>query len=361
MNPRRVLFLVALFGVILTGCIQKPDVATESNRDASQYVFYPPLPNPPRFQFLATISDSEDIGKSKGKLFDFVLGEERDKAIPIVKPYGMAIWKNRLFVCDMKLGLHVMDLQSGSFNTWGLDGAGVLSKPVNLAIDRKTGEIFVADIMKKQVLVYGQNGQFLRAYGRLDQLKGPTDVAVTPDRIFICDLKAHQVVVIDRSSAKELYRIGSPGSGNANLYHPSCIEILNDKLYVTDTTNFRVQIFDLEGKSIGRFGSIGRVPGTFSRPKGLAVDNAGRIYVADAAFENIQVFDDQHRLLLGFLQAGNRTGMINLPADITISYDIPVFFRTRVAPGFDVEYLLLVASQFGRNKINVYAFGRYKN
>ncbi|MCK5878791.1 MAG: hypothetical protein KAH24_03365, partial [Holophagae bacterium] len=61
-----------------------------------------------------------------------------------------------------------------------------------------------------------------------------------------------------------------------------------------------------------------------------------------------------------FLSPGNGKGMINLPAGISISYDIPEFFRKKLAPGFTAEYLLLVNSEFGRNKVNVYAFGSYK-
>ena len=123
-------------------------------------------------------------------------------------------------------------------------------------------------------MVYDDSGRFLRAYGKTGQLEGPTDVAVTKDKLFVCDVKAHQVVVFDRKSGEELYKIASAGSGNDNLFHPSCIEVQNNKLYVTDTTNFRIQIFNLKGKPIDRFGSVGKIPGTFSRPKGLALTHS---------------------------------------------------------------------------------------
>jgi len=177
--------------------------------------------------------------------------------------------------------------------------------------------------------------------------------------LYVCDVKKHTIHVLDLESGRTLFRIGSPGSKDDQLFHPSAIDIENGRLYVADTTNFRVQIFDLEGKALDRFGSIGDRPGTFSRPKGIAVDKEGRTYVADAAFDNLQVFDRKKQLLLFFLSHGDGKGMISLPAGVSISYHIPAFFKQKLAPGFEAEYLLFVCSQFGLNKVNVYAFGTY--
>ena len=52
-------------------------------------------------------------------------------------------------------------------------------------------------------------------------------------------------------------------------------------VYVTDTMNNRVEIFDADGKFISTFGKNGDGPGYFARPKGIAVDSDGHIWVAD--------------------------------------------------------------------------------
>ena len=64
-----------------------------------------------------------------------------------------------------------------------------------------------------------------------------------------------------------------------------------------DSMNFRVQIFDAEGKFIKKFGEVGTGYGQFSKPKGIAVDSEGHIYVVDSAFNNIQIFDAEGKLL----------------------------------------------------------------
>ncbi len=347
---------------VLGGCVQTPETVSGSSEGAArdQYVFYPALPTRPRYQFLTTISSSTDIEEKTSRFYDFVVGSDREKPIPIIKPYGMALYGNRLFVCDMKSGLMVLDLATGSCSGWGLNPPGNLVRPVNMVIDRDRHELFVADIGRRQVMVFSLDGSFLRAIGSADTFDGPMDVALTDDRVFVCDVRKHIIHVLDRQSGEKIDEIGKPGSGPDGLFHPTNIVIHDEHLYVSDTTNFRVQIFDLNGKPIDRFGSIGNRPGTFSRPKGIAVDHDGRTYVVDAAFENIQVFDERHRLLLFFLEPGNGPGQVNLPADVEISYEIPDRLRKLISPQFDPEYLLLVSSHFGANKINMYAYGTYR-
>jgi DNA-binding beta-propeller fold protein YncE len=63
---------------------------------------------------------------------------------------------------------------------------------------------------------------------------------------------------------------------------------------------------------------MGNTPGTFSRPKGVASDSDGNIYVIDALFDNIQVFDRQGRLLMDFGEHGNGIGAFWLPTAIYI-------------------------------------------
>ena len=63
---------------------------------------------------------------------------------------------------------------------------------------------------------------------------------------------------------------------------------------------------------------MGHAPGTFSRPKGVAVDSDGHIYVVDALFDNIQVFDPGGRLLMAFGGHGAANGDFWLPTGLYI-------------------------------------------
>jgi DNA-binding beta-propeller fold protein YncE len=64
------------------------------------------------------------------------------------------------------------------------------------------------------------------------------------------------------------------------------------RLYVSDTGNKRIKVFDEEGNYLTQFGGAGYLPGFLDEPVGLALDNFDRLYVADTWNQRIQVFDD---------------------------------------------------------------------
>ena len=61
-------------------------------------------------------------------------------------------------------------------------------------------------------------------------------------------------------------------------------------VYVTDTRNPRVQVFNSEGNFLRKWGSRGSEDGQFDRPYGLAIGSDGNVYVADTGYYRIQVF-----------------------------------------------------------------------
>jgi DNA-binding beta-propeller fold protein YncE len=105
-------------------------------------------------------------------------------------------------------------------------------------------------------------------------------------------------------------------------------------VYVVDGANFRVQIFESDGTYVDTFGTVGVYPGQFSRPKGVAADPDGNIYVTDTAFGNFQIFDADGQLLL-FVGTRSETmepARYMLPAGIGVDEDgrvymVDQFFR----------------------------------
>jgi hypothetical protein len=64
-------------------------------------------------------------------------------------------------------------------------------------------------------------------------------------------------------------------------------------IYIADGigTNNRIAKFDKDGRFIKHWGSTGTEPGQFNGVKALAIDNQGNVYVADTGNKRIQVFD----------------------------------------------------------------------
>jgi sugar lactone lactonase YvrE len=319
--------------------------------------FYPGAPAAPRIQHLVTLSSERDLRPPRSGLADFVAGNA-SKGYVLAQPYGAALHDGKLFVADTGApGLAVFNLASQRLALQTGAGGGRMIRPINVSID-SDGTRYVADMGAERVLMYGRDDHFERALGNKGQFR-PTDVAIAGNRLYVVDIKNHQVQVLDKSSGQVLFTIGKAGSGPGELFQPTNVAIGPDgDVYVTETGNFRVQRFTRDGAHVRFYGQQGNLPGDFARPKGLAVDRQGRIYVGDAAIQNVQIFENDGRLLMDFGRPIEGLDGLNLPAAVRLDYDNLGLFRDYASPGFDIEYLVLVVSQFGPNKVDVYGFGR---
>ena len=358
-------FLVLFFSSVFLIQVQAQD--PEDGEEETVTLFYPPLPDAPYIQYLTNFSNAGDVREKKKKrggwLAKFVLGEENpeDKEGP-VKPYGVAIKNGKIHVVDTRGGGYaIFDVPNKDYSFTLGSGSAAMSKPVNITID-KEGTKYITDTGRNQILAFDSNDKFLKAYGKLGQFR-PSDVLVVKDRLYVVDIQGHQVIVLDKESGRQLNAFGGPGGEEDNFFQPTNIALGPDNhLYISDTGNFRVQKFTLEGKFVQTFGAgVGNAPGSFARPKGVAVDHMGRLYVVDAAFQNVQIFNSTGELLLFFGEpAGTHSGGLDLPADVYIDYESVPYFEKYADPAFKLEYIILVANQFGQSKVSVFGFGSYE-
>ncbi|MDH3469524.1 MAG: hypothetical protein OES26_27175 [Gammaproteobacteria bacterium] len=324
-------------------------------------VFYPPLPNPPRIQYLTTFSKPEDLAGTGSRFARFVLGDRSTEPALVRKPYGVAIHGGKLYVVDTRgPGYAVFDLTRNKFKLVPGAGGGKMKKPINITIDDDENK-YVTDTEREQILVFDKNDQYVSAYGAAGQFK-PGDVAIVADRLYVTDMKHHRIEVLDKHTGETLFDFAEAGSKTGELYYPTNLAVSEDQhLYITDTGNFRVEKYTLDGQYVRSYGEIGTGFGSFARPKGVSLDRNGFMYVVDAAFENVQIFDSEGNLLLFFGGPGENPENINMPTDVVIDYNHSHLFQRYAAPKFKLEYLILVASQFGDSKVNVYGFGKMED
>ena len=89
------------------------------------------------------------------------------------------------------------------------------------------------------------------------------------------------------------------GSNNSEFLYPTVIKFYNDKFYVCDSANNRIQIFDTSLNFISKFGSEGyRIDGKFIGPYDLAINPSnGRIHVVSYSSHDVNVFDSSYNYL----------------------------------------------------------------
>lgn len=281
---------------------------------------WPNPPEPPRIKYIRSFSRADEFGTSGTKAWlEALFGEELSGTM--AKPYGVATDKEgRVYVTDSGQGaVWVFDEKNNKVSFLGISGQAKLQQPIGIAIDDR-GIVFVSDVSLRRVYGLDHEGNLLVAIGKKDELANPSGLAVdnASKRLYVSDPRSHKIRVYNTGEGKFLFEFGKRGAKEGELNFPTNLFIRDGKLYITDTGNFRIQIFDLEGKFLKKFGATGDSPGQFARPKGVAVDSEGHVYVVDAAFDNFQIFDDEGRLYLFVGAAGHRPGYFWLPAGIHI-------------------------------------------
>jgi len=316
-------------------------------------IVYPAPPDQARFQFLTKLTSSKDLGTTQSKFSKFILGSQRPSFL--VKPYGLAMRKGKLFVCDNYAGgMEVLDLDKKKFIYFTPMGKGQMKVPINCYIDEK-GYLYVGDCGRMEVLVYDQDGNFKRSFGEKEKFK-PSDVCVAGDKVFVANSANSKIYVYRNDSTnKLLYTIPKDdGSATVPLCMPTNIAVANGKVYASDFGCSKIKVYGVDGEFKDTIGSAGDLPGQFAKIKGIAVDKEDNIFAVDAAFENVQIFNGKGQLLMMLGGHYNGPGGLYLPAKVIVDYDNLKYFQKFVDPAYDLKYLVLVSSQYGPDLINVY-------
>jgi len=323
-------------------------------------VFFPPPPELPRIQYLTSFSGMKDI-EDQSSFNKFVVGEKQD--LKVDKPYGVAAYDGKVYVCDTNATVAVFDFKRKTFQQLkGAAGAGKLTQPINISI-APDGTKYVADPVRGQVVAFDRNDEYVTAYGKAGNWR-PVDAVAYEDRVYVADSANAVVKVFDRKSGQMLKTIGDKGDRTERLDRPTNVAFDHEGyLYVTDVGRFQVVKFDRDGHFKATIGKPGDNLGHFARPKGIALDREGRLFAVDASFNNVQVFNKDGRLLMFFGAEGvesNKPGSLILPAKVALDYDNIEYFQPFVQPNFQVQYLIFVTSQFGERRVNVFAYGQEK-
>lgn len=322
--------LAALLAALLAGCAQPP---TQPGDGKNKPLVFPAPPDDPRFVYESTIHSSGDIvpEATADGLRRLVTGEEV-RGEPLSKPYAVAVHQGRIFVSDtVSRYVRLFDVPAGRVHRVGdEEGEGQLIKPVGIDIDA-AGQLYVADIGAKAIMVYGRDRKFLRRIGGEKWFSRLSSVTVDPagKKVYGVDIGGvssdqHRVRVFNAVTGQHLMDIGRRGNGPGEFNLPRDLAIgLDGRLYVVDGGNFRVLVFDRDGKYLQSFGSVGKQYGQFARPKEVATDPEGNVYVVDAAFGNFQVFNPDGELLMFVGDRSERDGPAKymLPSGIAVDED----------------------------------------
>jgi sugar lactone lactonase YvrE len=256
----------------------------------------------------------------------------KDFPFQLLGPYGMAVdSKGRLYVADQRVGaVFIFNTETRDVELIANGQQAHFGLINGIAID-DDDRVFVSDGKMHRVLVFNAKHEVINQIH--EKLIDPVGLAIDTENrlLYVVDTQADQVVVYDADSLKELRRIGTCCK-NHYLTTPGdfggASNVAVDKdgdVYVTDTMNNRVEIFDADGHFISTFGKAGDGPGYFARPKGIAVDGDGHIWVADTVQNRLQVFNREGQLLTYIGGLGHYPGQFESLVGVAIDKNNRVF------------------------------------
>ncbi len=264
-----------------------------------------------------------------------------DGAVPDMYPVDIAASASRYYVLDPgRYRIVGINRATGAIDVTTGDPTGLPTLGAARALDRdSTGKVYVADTGDNQIVVYGANlnflrewgatgtgpgefqrvygvavgpgntalgepaevvyavddpgriqvftltGDYLREFGGAPALDSPRQMSVNPvtGNLYVISARDREVVVFDPLTGVEQFRFGGAGSGPGQFNDdPRGITISADqRVFVTDAGNHRVQEFTATGTFVAVIGSQGAGAGQFTGPRGLAVTADGLLAVAD--------------------------------------------------------------------------------
>ena len=153
------------------------------------------------------------------------------------------------------------------------------------------------------------------------EFNGPAGLALdAEENVYVADSLNDRVQVFDPDGAF-LREWGEPGTADGQFDQLYGIAVDGGNVYVSDFLNARIQKFDTNGAFIKAWGSPGTLPGQFTHPEAITTDDDGNVYVADTGNFRVQKFDAAGNYLMSFGSRGTAPGQLRHPEGVAVDPD----------------------------------------
>jgi hypothetical protein len=164
----------------------------------------------------------------------------------------------------------------------------------------------------------------LEGPGSFGGLMNPQDIAVDSVMVgggfvHIADTDQNRIHVFFPPDLTSFLPVGNAGTGNGEFQGPRGVTVDSaGNIYVADTGNDRIQKFDKVGNGAGFIDVFPPGPFGLSSPHGLGVDSSDRIYVADTGNDRVQIFDSGGAFINKIGTEGDGPGEFQEPVDVAV-------------------------------------------
>lgn len=314
-------------GIVLSGCATAPLPVLKFESPTQLDPVWPAPPETPRFRFVGQLTGEENFSRDQAykepvviRILKWIVGLGSNSIDPSIlqRPQSGAVdAAGRIYVTDVsRQAVCVFDPVAGQLHVWEWAGSDIrFRSPIAVVVDNG-GDVWVSDSALGRVVRLSADGQPKGWLGS-DQLKSPTGLArdSVSGQIYVADTRQHAIFIFDANGVFQR-RFGSWGEGAGQFNAPTHIAFNNDELFVSDSLNSRVQVFSQDGNYLRQIGRRGLFVGDTPRPKGIAVAQNGLVYVVESYYDHLLVFNAQGDFLLPIGGTGQGPGEFYLPAGV---------------------------------------------
>ena len=239
------------------------------------------------------------------------IGERAIEGRKMRKPWGItANDSNEIFLSDICNQRIVVFNENGEFIR--SFGQNTLKCPNGVVFDN-TGRIFVGNRDDNKILVFGQNGEYISTFHNGSSLSEPRGISFDADgNLIVCD--AGNKCVRFFSPEGNIFK--TIGAGRLRMpFNCVCHE---GKLFVSDRDAHLIKVYNSNGRFLYEFGTCGTGDGELSYPTGLAVDKMGHLLVCSLRNHRVQVFTLYGKFVAKFGEYGKELGQMNSPSSVSV-------------------------------------------
>jgi YD repeat-containing protein len=211
-------------------------------------------------------------------------------SISLTSPVGVALGDDRIYIADSVLNAVIILDERGRLINEVTD----FHRPTSLAYDVNGQRLYVAETHAHRILILDRDANIIRSIGERGKGNGqfnfPTHIAVADNRLLVNDTMNFRLQVFNLDG-EYLNQFGEHGDSVGYFAQSKGVAV--DQLshvYVAESIFSRIQIYSMDGQFLMSIGRFGEGAGEFHLPAGIAT-LGNRIFVADSGNGRIQVFD----------------------------------------------------------------------
>jgi len=228
----------------------------------------------------------------KGKASFSILGDQGRR---LRLPAGVAVdAEDNIYITDSERGMVLVYNQHGQFVRYiGMfRGESMYERPTGIAIDRKAGRLYLVDAPRNLVFILDLQGNVLKRVGKdrngngAGEFLSPSQIAVSDHGVVVLDMQRSRIQILDFDGNRTgSYRIVSGIDQDNGLAVDR-----GGNIYISYVARSIISMYKPDGMPMGTFGQSGIRIGEFLHPGGLWIDASDRVYVADTGNARVQVF-----------------------------------------------------------------------